>query len=159
MDSGFGTKCGAPHFVPLSENEAEHEPKRLSRSGGLAHPGLVLEFKEIAPLRMPPRSRPVGLHSPCQKKRRESAARNFQSGSRIPRPPAPLVFFWRYSAQVASARFVSETDFCSLAILIASPNEASIWASSAPKAARNTARVARSEGLRPQCRSNIRSSR
>jgi hypothetical protein len=74
----IGTQTPAPHFVPLSENEAEHEPKRLSHSGGLAYPGLVsgrltlgLEFKQIAPLRMPPRSRPVGLHSPCQTKRRE----------------------------------------------------------------------------------------
>jgi hypothetical protein len=55
----IGTQTPAPHFVPLSENEAEHEPKRLSRSGGLAHLGLVsgrltlgLEFKQIAPLRI-----------------------------------------------------------------------------------------------------------
>ena len=37
-------------------------------------------------------------------------------------------------------RSASETDFCSFAILMASQNEASIWVSSAPIAARNTPR-------------------
>ena len=37
-------------------------------------------------------------------------------------------------------RFSSETDFCSFAILIASQNEAPIWASSAASAAKNTPR-------------------
>jgi hypothetical protein len=49
--------------------------------------------------------------------------------------------FWRrYSAYVASARFSSETDFCSLAVSMAAQNEASILVSSAPIAARNTPR-------------------
>src|SRR5271166_1923713 len=68
------------------------------------------------------------------------AASSHQRGSRNPRPPDPLAFWRRYSAEVASARFASETDFCSFAVLIAAPNEASIWFSSAPRAARNTPR-------------------
>src|SRR5262249_44973872 len=54
--------------------------------------------------------------------------------------PADALAFWRwYSAWVASARFSSETDFCSFAILMAAQNEASIWASSAPRTARSCA--------------------
>src|ERR1700757_2030526 len=49
-----------------------------------------------------------------------------ERGSRNPRPPDTLAFCLRYSAQVASARFSSETDFCSFAILMAAQNEASI---------------------------------
>src|SRR6266404_3758706 len=71
---------------------------------------------------------------------RQRAARKHQRGSRNPRPPAALAFWRRYSAYVASARFSSETDFCACAILTASRNEASIWVSSAPIAARNTPR-------------------
>jgi hypothetical protein len=51
-----------------------------------------------------------------------------------------LAFCLRYSSWVASARFCSETDFCSFAILMASQNEASILVSSALIAARNTPR-------------------
>jgi hypothetical protein len=71
---------------------------------------------------------------------RQGAANCHQRGSRNPRPPNPLAFWRRYSVQVASARFSSETDFCSRAILMASQNEASIWGSSAPIAVRNTPR-------------------
>src|SRR6266436_602311 len=50
--------------------------------------------------------------------------------------------FWLSIGPVpfASARFASETDFCSLAVLMASQNEASICISSAPVAVRNTPR-------------------
>jgi Domain of unknown function (DUF4158) len=59
--------------------------------------------------------------------------------------------FWRrYSAQVAWARLCSNTDFCSFAILTASQNEASIWASSAPIAARNTPRSRCSSAHQPR---------
>jgi hypothetical protein len=64
----------------------------------------------------------------------------YQRDSRKPRSPDARAFCLRYSAQVASARFSSETDFCSFAILMALWNESSIWVSSAPKAARNTPR-------------------
>src|SRR5580704_8289961 len=63
-----------------------------------------------------------------------------QRGSRNPRPPDALAFCLQYSAKVSSARFVSETDFCSFAILMAAQNEASIWVSSAPTVARKTPR-------------------
>jgi hypothetical protein len=35
---------------------------------------------------------------------------SYQRGSRNPRPPDPLAFWRQYSAQVASARFPSDTD-------------------------------------------------
>ena len=68
----------------------------------------------------------------------QRAARNHQIGSRNPRPPDPLALWRRYSAYVASARFSSETDFYSFAVLMTSQNEASIWVSSPPIAARKT---------------------
>jgi len=49
-----------------------------------------------------------------------------QRGSRNPSPPDALAFCLRYSAKVPSARFSSETDLYSRAILIDSQNEASI---------------------------------
>src|SRR5215470_7207358 len=64
----------------------------------------------------------------------------YQRDSRNPRPPDPLAFWRRYSAYVASARFSNETDFCYFAVLMAAQNEASIWVSSPPIAARNTPR-------------------
>jgi hypothetical protein len=59
-------------------------------------------------------------------KARQGVGGNHQSGIRNPDSPDPLAFWRRYSAWVTSARFSSETDFCSFAILIASQNEASI---------------------------------
>jgi hypothetical protein len=50
----------------------------------------------------------------------------YQRGNRNLCAPDALTFCLRYSAKVASARFSSETDFCSFAILMASQNETSI---------------------------------
>src|SRR6516164_6825700 len=72
-----------------------------------------------------------------------------QSGIRNPRPPDPLAFWRRYSAHVASARFSSETDFCSFAILMALPNEASMRVSSAPIAARNAREACAGQHSKP----------
>src|SRR5215470_18450626 len=44
---------------------------------------------------------------------RQRAVTCHQRGSRNPRPSDPLAFWRRYSAYVASARFSSETAFCS----------------------------------------------
>jgi hypothetical protein len=51
---------------------------------------------------------------------RQRAASGHQRGSRNPRSPDPLAFWRPYSAQVSSARFSSETDLYSFAILMAS---------------------------------------
>ena len=59
----------------------------------------------------------------------QKTARSYQRGSRNSRPPDAFAFCLRYSAKVASARFSSETDFCSRAVLMASQNEVSICVS------------------------------
>jgi hypothetical protein len=64
--------------------------------------------------------------------------RFYQRDSRTLRSVDALAFCLPYSAKVVSARFSSETDFCFLAILMASENAASIWTSSAPIVARKT---------------------
>jgi|SRR5271157_5552411 len=53
-------------------------------------------------------------------------AQGREPDSRNPCPLTLSTFWLRYFASVASARFASEIDFCSFAILMASQNESSI---------------------------------
>src|SRR5258707_3170483 len=68
--------------------------------------------------------------------------KNHQRGSRNLYSLDEFAFRLRYSARLASARFSSEIDFCSFAVLIASQNEPSIWVSSRHRSPRETHRGA-----------------
>src|SRR5260370_3127050 len=99
---------------------------RTSFAANVVWPTLQLQLKKRRVVEISP-----GMlgHKPLSE--RQGAASIYQRGSRIPRPPNVFVFWRRYAALVASARFASKTDFCSFAVLMAAQNEASILASSA----------------------------
>src|SRR5260221_13157267 len=92
------------------------------------------------------RSVPSGQYDGLSE-RKAAPYKNHQRGSRNLYSLDEFAFRLRYSARLASARFSSEIDFCSFAVLIASQNEPSIWVSSAPIAARNTPRSRCSSAL------------
>jgi hypothetical protein len=70
-------------------------------------------------LRQPdsPNSLLFACSSGSEKYERQVVESSYQRGSRNPGPPDPLAFWRRYSAYVPSARFSSETDFCSRAVV------------------------------------------